>query len=61
VGEIAFDPMTTTLAVAAEVTPARSTAVTTVFVEVATSAEGSLNSPTNFMPVTSPWALRTNV
>jgi hypothetical protein len=60
-GEIAFDPMTTTLAVAAEVTPARSAAVTTVFVEVAASADGSLNSPTSFMPVTSPWALRTNV
>jgi hypothetical protein len=60
VGEMALDPITTTLAVAAEVTPASSAAVTTVLVEVAASAEGSLNSAKSFMPATSPWALWTS-
>jgi hypothetical protein len=58
VGESAFEPITPTLAVAAEVTPASSAAVTTVLVEVAASAEGSLASAQSFMPATSPWAVR---
>jgi hypothetical protein len=56
-GAIALDPITTTLAVAAVVTPTRRPATTTVFVVVAAKAEGRWKPTASFIVGHLPWAV----